>query len=275
MSDATHNNGPRRLIIHCGVQKTATTAFHHFVQKNRGDLPGNLEILTPQKGTLTREVGRLCGLYSLEPRHKDQLGQQLSNLRHDLLQASGTCVISHENIPGAMLGRAGVTTLYPMFESIIAILQEHLAPMLPEFVVYTRDMPSWKASVYNQAVKSDGYSKSYNEFLTETADCGSWASLLARIEKNVGQSRVRFFNLEDEEDASRPGSQLLRHVGLSQRQILNMSPVSGRRNESLNTGSLEFQRLLNSLDLPKTVLRPVRRLVQTNQSLFAKGEGAS
>lgn len=54
------SGGPGRLIIHCGVQKTASTAFHHFLQRNHAALHPWLNFRTPEKGSPTRDLELPC-----------------------------------------------------------------------------------------------------------------------------------------------------------------------------------------------------------------------
>jgi len=58
MSTGPDINLPRRLIIHCGVQRTDTTSLHKFLQRNHNHLSPHLEILTPRKGTPAQRPGR-------------------------------------------------------------------------------------------------------------------------------------------------------------------------------------------------------------------------
>ncbi|MHA6263414.1 hypothetical protein ACXYMO_09440 [Arenibacterium sp. CAU 1754] len=269
---AEHNDigTDRRVIVHCGAQKTGSTSFHHFVQNNGQALRGRVEVLTPVKGSATRELGRVSALYSLEPEtHEAKLIAAIQAVRDQVLDVECTCIISHENIAGAMIGRSGVTTLYPALPKIIALLERHLAPIRPDYVIYTRDMQSWKPSVYNQAVKSDNYTRTRAEFLEETRDCGSWEQLRADLTARLGADRVRFFRLEDEPDSQRPGQQLLEFAGISGADIAVMAPLRGRLNQSLNPGALEFMRQMNGLGMARPARRQIAALIKENQQLFA------
>jgi hypothetical protein len=261
------------VIIHCGVQKTASTSLHHFVSRNRAALSRQVEILTPEKGSLVRRLGRAAIAFSLDPgapqeSHLTDLAGQLADR---LAKGSGTVIVSHENLPGAMIGKDDVRTLYPHVEKIVESLQAAFAPVTPEFVFYTRDMADWKNSVYNQAVKSDHYPNPRAVFLTETADCGTWDMLEQRMRSRFGDQAVHFFRLEDEFDDGRPGAQLLRLAGLGADDIAALAPLKGHRNPSLNTGALEFLRLINGLDLDRKPRSRVADLITSNQSLFVSG----
>jgi hypothetical protein len=263
----------RRLIVHCGVQKTATTSFHHFAARNRAALAPLAEVLTPVKGSPTRDLGRAAMAFSLDPSTANaaRLSKCAATLREALMTGAGTVIVSHENLPGAMIGNGGVVALYPLLERIVGILEQEFAPLVPEYVFYTRNMEGWKTSVYNQAVKSDHYPRSRAEFLTETAECGDWDDLQSRMRALVGADRVRFFRLEDEADHNRPCTQLLRHAGIPDATLAALAPMEKRANPGLNAGALEFMRLLNGLGLARPARRQVAGLIRANQSLFVAG----
>lgn len=270
-SDTVEQDAPaRRVILHCGVQKTGSTALHRYLERNRAALAGRLEVLTPARKSLTQRLGRAVMLYSLEPgeaRRSDLLALA-RQMRAHLAEGQGNALISHENFPGAMIGKRGVTTLYPHLEEILAVLEEGLAPFRPEVVIYTRGMPAWKKSVFNQAVKSDHYPRSEADFLAETEACGTWDALEARAVAALGRARVTLFRLEDERDPARPGTQLLRHAGLSDDEIAELTPGPRRANQSLNPGALEFMRQINGLSLDPPIRRKLADLVVANQTLF-------
>ena len=262
-------SSPSRLILHCGVQKTASTSLHQFLQSNRGDLRRHMAVLTPIKGSATRSLGRAAAKFSIEPQAEPEFVAAIKTVRDQVLAEGIDCLISHENLVGAMIGRAGVTALYPHITQTIDLLDEHFSPFVPEYVFYTREMGAWKKSVYGQAVKSDQYAHSFSAFQKATRNCGSWNDFFARVRDHAGIDRAHMFALEEEKQPEFPGMQLLKHAGLSERQVLQLAPQSSKRNKSLNSGSLEFMRLVNSLRLAAEPRREIARLVTQNQSLFA------
>ena len=263
------------LTLHLGVQKTASTAFHHFLHLNAAALAGKLTVRTPAPGFPTEFSllnQRAAIDYSLTPdaAHREKLAARIGELRDELVATGPVPIlVSHENLPGAMPGNGGEVKLYPQIGAILGLLAEHLAPFAPRFVFYTREMHAWKGSVYNQAVKTDGYAGTRAAFEAETAACGTWDEMRARAEAAVGADSVTFFRLEDETDPMRPGQQLLAQAGLSAEEIAGLAPLSGRPNESLNPGALEFMRQINRAGLAPKPRTKVMRLVTQNQALFA------
>ncbi len=262
----------RRVIVHIGAQKTGSTSLHRFLARNRDALADRLDIRVPSKGSLTRELGRSCTLFSMRPaKHEADLVALIEQVREELGNDDRVCIISHENICGAMMGRSDVRDVFPRLSDIIRLLEIHLAPYVPDYVLYTRDMEGWKRSVYNQAVKSDGYTGTLEEFLSETENSRAWAAVRSEMESLVGAARVRVFALEDETTAGRPGRQLLGFAGLSDDDIDTLEPLAGRSNQSLNPKALEFMRQLNQLALAQPARKQVAELIKNNQSLFEDG----
>ncbi|TCL08552.1 hypothetical protein BXY66_0589 [Shimia isoporae] len=259
----------RRVIVHIGAQKTGSTSLHRFLKLNQETLAGKVDIRVPVKGSVVRELGKTCALYSLKPAaHKASLVGLLEQVRADLEGGDSVCIISHENIIGAMMGRRDVRELYPRAGEIVGLIDAHLAPFKPDYVIYTRARDAWLKSVYNQAVKSDSYAGSKAQFDADVRDARDWPAVAQEVAAVVGDDRLSVFALEDETTADRPGRQLLTLAGLTSDEIDALSPLEGRSNQSLNAGSLEFMRQLNGLGLPQQARKKVAALVKDNQSLF-------
>lgn len=270
MAADTGITATRRLILHLGVQKTGSTSLHRFLSRNRAALADRLQVFTPEKRSPLRALGRATTRFSLSPTPESRavLEAAAVRLRETLPDGDTPLLISHENLPGAMLGNGGTVTLYPRLEEILTLLSGAFAPMSPEVVIYTRDMSDWKRSVHAQAIRSDRYVKTRDEFLADTEACGTWDELEHRLIALLGPEQVRILRLEDETEDARPGRQLLRHAGLTETDIAGLTPITGRSNQSLNAGALEFLRLINALDLDRPARRAVTDMVRRKQSLF-------
>lgn len=269
MSAARDISATRRVIVHIGAQKTGSTSLHRFLTLNQEALAGRVDIRVPTKGSLTRELGKTCAMYSLKPAaHKASLVDLLEQVRAELEGDDRVCIISHENIIGAMMGRRDVRELYPRAGEIVGLIDAQLAPFKPDYVLYTRELAGWLKSVYNQAVKSDGYAGTKARFDAEVAQARGWSAVAQEVADVVGKDRLSVCALEDETTPDRPGRQLLKLAGLTDNEINTLTPLAGRSNQSLNAGSLEFMRQLNGLGLAQPARKKVAALVKDNQSLF-------
>ena len=148
-----------RLIIHLGVQKTGTTSFQARLMQNAEVLAPRLAVFTPVRGTPTQKLGRAGMNFSLDPDavRERLLVEAITRVREEILPLGRDCLISHENLPGAVLGNGPTRRLYPQIGRIIGMLDAGFAPLVPEYVIYTREMAGWLQSVHAQVVISDRY----------------------------------------------------------------------------------------------------------------------
>lgn len=263
---------PIRVIVHLGLQKTGTSSLQQYLRENKDRLSEYFGILTPEPDSAMRQAGRSAAHFSIDPAKEAAFRAVLQDLKNEIEeQASRVCLISNENLPGALPGREGTVGLYPEIESIVRIMEEVLAPHQLSYVLYTREMDAWKASVHNQIIRTDGYEKTLVEFLQETESCGPWEGLHKRLETAVG-GRLGIFRLEGEHDEHRPGSQLLTWAGVPKGVIASLRPIRTPYNTSVNANTLEFIRLVNKLGLPAGQRRKVAALAVEQRDLFAQGQ---
>ena len=270
MTETPDNPALRRLILHVGVQKTATTSLQRHLQRNQAALARRLVIRTPQEGTPMRPLGRAAIAFSLDPGagSKQALQRAFADVLEGLPANGLPVLLSHENLAGAMPGNGGETRLFPALPRIAAILARQARGFTCQVVFYSRDMDQWRASVWAQAVRSDGYAGSYQQFLAQTAELPDWDDLARRLTEKLGAGRVTHLRLHDEPDPQRPGSLLLAHAGLDSAEIAALTPLDRPGMERLNAGSTEFLRRLNGLVLNPDARNLVADLVARNQSLF-------
>lgn len=263
-------SGKRRLIIHLGVQKTGSTGIQRHLRRNAAALADRLILRTPDEGSPMRPLGRAAVTYSLKP--TDDTATALAVAFEAVLVALPEndlpVILSHENLAGAMPGNGGETALYPALPQILRIILKNTPEFRTEFVIYTRNMPRWKSSVWAQAVRTDGYTRTEEEFLQETQDLPGWGYLLRRLAEVAGPDRITRFKLEDEPQDGHPGRQLLRHAGLDDAAIEALEPLDGPANPRLNDASTEFLRRLNGMALNPHARGKVVEIVSRNQHLF-------
>lgn len=265
-----------RLILHIGVQKTASTAVQNFMGQNKSALAPWLTVFTPWRGTPAQLLGRRAIDYTFNPTPKAEtaLIAAIRDMRA-VLDEQGPCLISHENIVGAAPGSMGETRFYPHIGRIVALLDTHLAPHRPHYVYYSREMAGWKRSVHNQIVKTDGYAGTWDEYRALTDSITGWDDFDQRLRGAAGADRVTRLRLEDEPDTTRPGQLLLRAAGVPDAVLSTLRPLDSRRNESLNPGSLEFMRRVNAEGFAPGVRYRLGQLVAASQPLFSPSVDAT
>lgn len=264
-----NKTGKRRLIIHFGVQKTGSTSVQRYLKQNAGPLDGRLIVRTPDYVDLMGPLGQSAIQYSLGRTDAEVVFKIAFEDVLDSLPGGNTPVlISHENLAGAMPGNGGETGLYPMLPKIAQKLERWARDFDAEFVLYTREMDAWRRSVWAQAIRTDGYTKTYAAFLEDLKYLPDWSDLKERIIDVVGASKLTCFDLTDEPDPRHPARQLLRHAGLSEAQLQEFQPLNGLSMQQLNSGSTEFLRQLNQLEINPGARRKVTALVAKTQFTF-------
>ncbi|WP_372803424.1 hypothetical protein [Paracoccus seriniphilus] len=264
------SGGRRRLIMHLGVHKTSSTAIQRHLYRNAQALSDRLIVRTPVPQTPMQALGQAAMRFSLTPSSdteallKVALGEVLDSLPDNDLPV----LISHENVAGAPPGKGGETRLYPALPRIAALIQKWARDFDLSFVFYSRGMKSWRSSLWAQIVRSEGYDREFSVFAQETQDLPGWGDLRKRMASAVGGDHVLRLRLEDEESFARPGTQLLRHAGLSDEQIAALPELSGSSNERLRPAATEFIRQVNGLSLNPHARKKVADLVAEAQNLF-------
>lgn len=280
MTAAPTKSDQRRLILHLGVQKTGSTAIQRHLNRNAAALARRLIVRTPEEGSPMRPLGRAAIAYSLGPTEDREIALRIAfeDVLETLPANDLPVLLSHENLAGAMPGNGGETRLYPQLPRIAGLLSRCAAGFAVDFVIYTRSMTAWKASVWAQAVRTDGYQHGFEDFLNRTDAMPGWGDLIRRMADVLGPDRLCRFKLEDEPDPGRPGRQLLRHAGLDDAIIEALAPLDGPAMPRLNAGSTEFLRRLNGLTLNPHARGKVVDLVARAQNLFiaeVPGKGTS
>lgn len=260
----------RRVVVHLGLQKTGTTSLHHALGLNRAALAGRVTALVPDRGSPLRRLGMAAMGFSLSPDAATEtaLRAELGHLRDMLLSADGALLVSHENLCGAMPGRARTDALYPALERILALCDDCLAPLDPHYVLTLRDPDAWKHSVWAEAVRSDGYTRSRSDFMEAMAGLVSWDDLVARAAASVGSDRLTVLRVEEMRDLQRPADRLLSLLGLQDADIARLAPLPRLGKTRLNEGALEFLRKANALGLGSRTRRRLSDLVVREQALF-------
>lgn len=261
----------RRVFVHIGVQKTASTAIQSLLAHNAKALAPYLTVFTPWLGTPAQLIGRKAIDFTFNPTPQTEAAfvTAIGDLRTVFDAASGPFLISHENLVGAPPGSMGEARFYPHIGRLVALLDTHLAPYRPEYLYYTREMDAWKRSVHNQIVKTDGYAGTWADYRALTAPITAWEDFDTRLRAAAGDARVTRLALEDEPDETRPGLQLLRAAGVPEAVLSTLVPVAERRNESLNAGALEFMRRVNAAGFAPHVRYRLAQVVMAGQPLFA------
>lgn len=260
----------RRVTVHLGVPKTATTSIQRYLVANAGRLAPGLSVFTPGRGTPLNYLARMAVAYSQNPGEATEraLVAAIVALRALIEEAPGNCLISHENLVGATPGRGSERGLFPAAAAILRLIDRHLAPLPVRYVAYTREIEAWKRSVHGQAIKTDGYTGPLETFLAETQAITGWDDLKRRLADAVGE-RVTFLDMETDVSVETPAESLLRLSGVAPEAIAALDQTVEPLNVRLLPASLEFIRQLNATEISPADRRLIVKVVKRNQSLFS------
>ncbi|GLK62606.1 hypothetical protein F8A10_02210 [Paracoccus kondratievae] len=260
----------RRLTVHVGVQKTGSTAFHHFIKLNSARILRHLVVANELINIQTRALGRAAIAFSLNPDAGTEaaLRRTFAGILAALPAGDQPVLLTHENLAGAMPGNGGETQLFPMLPRIARLLVKEAQGFDLSFVCYTRRQEQWLESVWAQAIRTDGYTGTYAQFLQETAGIAGWNDLTARLADAIGADRLLCLAVEEEEHRLKPGCRLLRHAGLPDEEIAALEPLDQPVMARLNAGALEFMRQVNAAPLNPHARAKIARLVTRCQPLF-------
>lgn len=259
----------RPIILHIGVQKTGTTSTQRFLEQAAPDIADRVIIRTPAEGTPMRPLGRAAVAFTLGPGkdRREALVAALDDVLDTVPEGDQPVLLSHENLAGAMPGNGGETGLFPVLPRLLKQLDRTARDrgFAPLYVFCTRPMDDWLPSVWAQAVRTDGYAGSWDDFRALTADLPDWGNLHRRIANAVGEDRVIRLRIGQDSDI---GRRLLSLAGLPDPVVAALPALAVRAMERLDGNATEFLRRLNALDLNPHARDRVADLVARSQDLF-------
>lgn len=249
--------GERRIMIHLGAHKTATTYIQGILKKNVSALLEQGILYIPldemrRKGLTkaiielsrsSRKNGTLIGLRQ----------EILDGFDMKLLEKCHTVVISEENLsagPWDFLQGLGYASLGSKLES----LRNELGPNLHLFFCI-RDYPSFLASIYVEILRHHPYC-SFGEFLSGLYEEAPnlWSDVYRQLTELFGSDSVTFWDFEDTVLHAQPVLSML--TGATGKFAIDPSPVR----ESLSQRAIEFIRDFSKLPgspLPPNVISTV------------------
>lgn len=270
----------KRLVVHLGLRKVATTSIQAWLQENSGLLKEKHNILVLVRHDLLEDWREIVYAYM-----NDQISREefIRNCRRETYkfrrraqaQDEDTILISDENLFGARLYKyerdGSITTLCDWASWILPVVEASWKDQFDlSFVLYTRtDEDAWIQSCYNQEVKNNQVTLRYEEWVSRIP-AGERRGLGVRFESLPQQlqcpSSLRIVPLGTE---AQLGSTLLKEAGVDPTSPWLVPPPTQKLNESLPQAALDFMRAINAFsDIPQSSKASVGAVVAEMRHVF-------
>ncbi len=189
----------RRVILHCGAQKTASTSLQHYL--------GDHLALLHQQGIgfppRYQSKGRLDSLHRIlvRSRHPDTRAKAIASAGrrlNELFEPEGinTLLISNESMLGEPV-RPSSKQFYPMAKDSASALQEIFQGCEVHLRFVIRDLPSLLSSYYVQYVRRGGQC-TFADFLRFLdINTISWMAAIEPLISAFDESRLKVFDYAD------------------------------------------------------------------------------
>jgi len=252
MDDETDSD--KRLVLHVGVHKTATTVVQHLLWDNVAQLVHRRVLHIPRFDT-AKSIGWGDLLLETPELFAEQVARFRADDRYD------TLLLSHEDTLGAPFvpGRA---TTYPWARRNLTALRELGGPA--RVIVGLRPQDEFVESYYLQQINAGG-SLSFEQWLADVdLDGLSWRPLVDALDDLYGPQNVVVLDF----DVMRQGQDVYLQYFLDSVGVdLGLDPHYPKlRNRSVSERGLRIARSVNPLLSDAAQRRQVRDFLQTRFS---------
>lgn len=250
----------KRVYIHCGFHKTATTYLQRLLRDNQAALAPHLHVIN--RVTLETEEVRLAAMAFAQGDASVTEADLLAGFRGFAEAAAAhpaiPTLISDEEFFGPHPGRDAQHRIYPHAPRIAQLMLEAFAGIETEIVLYRRNNEAWIRSVYAQAVKQNRYAGSYYQLMGAIGQPVRLEDVCDRVAEAVGSEHLTVFELEgDRAHEFGTGGPLFDHIGLDP-AVMAALKKQPARNQSLSPWALRVMRVANRLPLSDARLRSVQ-----------------
>ena len=262
----------RRIIVHLGFPKTASTTIQAMLAANAGRFgPG---IVVSPKDDLTRKLRknalrfmRSGGKAWFRWRHAVATREMVRKID---AMAFETLLISDENMVGIESGKIFDPPGKTDFVAWVQRFDQALVGYDVTYVLYMRDPGPWRISAYNQAFKMRRVKEPFDEWAQKHNDLGGPARIVEELRGILG-ARLKTFEMAAEVGPDKlMGRYLLELAGASPEQIAAVV-VPPHKNESLPAAAIEFLQLVHkNPKLRGARYRFLVRLCAQNPELFSR-----
>ncbi len=215
-----------RIVLHVGPHKTGTTSIQFFAERNRFRFPLTHDVVRRTDPELAALTAVLRGLTS-----SGEVDAALPRIRELAAALATKCrftpvtLISQEDLLGALPSRTGLAGLYDLvpryLPELLGALASHGARI--DVVFYLREWEEWAASVHRQRHYGDA-SADYDPEAFSRAHRfpEGWAACLERLRRATAPHAFHVLSFDEDRREGFLGLQILRLMGLTNRQIAHL-----------------------------------------------------
>lgn len=247
--------GDRRIHLHLGAHKTATTYIQEILAANKDTLRENGVLYLPLAQTRAKLSKQIMAL-SRATRDPGELESNrqaiLDELRRKGLERCHTVLISDENLSGNP-GRFKKGTIYNSIPDDWKHVHEELGPNI-KVSFSIRDYPGFLTSIYSEILRRNRYFP-FKKIMNLYGESPSlWSGAYRGLSTAFGEQNVTLWDFKD--TVAHPGKVLAMLTGIDAPMEIISTPVR----ESLSKKAIEFIRDFQKLpgkDLPPDLIAEV------------------
>lgn len=257
----------RRVVWHCGWQKTGTTSIQMLLRRNRQAIKDKVQVFP--KTVVSQPIRRALKTHFVDG---NPSLQEIEDLAEDMMvevaaESGATALISDENLMGWRHHHEDDQSFVDYAKTILPILARAAAPATSKFVFYTREMGSWLKSVHNQEVKNMRQTVDYDTWLAHAQGPRDWDAIHAEISDATGLDIVFRDMGADKADGLPLGGAILAACGV-ERSVIEGLKSAATRNNSLPETATQLMLEMNRSKLPDRAVRQARMIIEDNRHLF-------
>lgn len=251
---------PRRIVIHAGFHKTATSSVQQVLRGNRAVLKPHLRSVLKWG---MRDLLHAARGYSTwrDPLTLTKFARRFRTLltEHADMPRRTLC-LSAEELSGHMPGREGIATYAaaPDLAAEMARIAQETCPEAETLFYYsTRAPEDWLRSAYWEHVKSSSLTLDFDAFRAQFPDAADLDAIVDRV-ATAQPCPVHRARIEDHRAA--PAAPLLRLCGVPQDTIAALPPTpvaNPRPNPDTLTALLEANRRYRDRDQRKAAKQAI------------------
>jgi len=234
----------KKLFIHIGLPKTATSSVQNFLFNNHPflDEHGFCYIKTGlnEKLKCHHDIVWKLGLHSAPSYVEKDIEKYRDEILNSLIVENQKCYDKDLILSSELL------TFLDDYEKLNPIL-EIFSNREIKFIINIRRQDRFLESLYQQIVK-DGTSLSFNEWLEQSREVANYNNLIKRLLKVTTKENIIIDLFDTNSQKLFPVEKFLILLGFDEEFILKMEINNSIENESLSKEQIEIIRKSNKLD---------------------------